>query len=72
MIPGKVYADLSTVDALRAGKGNARETAPVEPVAEEIIEATLPCLPPPVAALVKLQLHTGARSGELFPSVHAT
>jgi integrase len=36
-------------------------------VDEAAVEATLPHLPPPVAALVKLQLLTGTRGGELFP-----
>jgi integrase len=66
MFPASVYHALATVDAIRAGKEGARETEPVEPVAEEVVEATLPHLPPPVAALVKLQLRTGARGGELF------
>lgn len=66
LMPASVYQALASVDALRAGKEGARETEAVEPVAEEIVEATLPHLPPPVAALVKLQLRTGARGGELF------
>jgi integrase len=43
-----------------------RETAKVLPVDEAIVEATLSHLPPPVVALVKLQLLTGARGKELF------
>lgn len=39
---------------------------PVGPVSEDVVNATLPHLPPPVAAMVKLQLLTGARGGELM------
>ncbi|HET6249495.1 MAG TPA: site-specific integrase [Tepidisphaeraceae bacterium] len=66
MIPASVYHALATVDAIRIGKESARETEPVGPVAVETVEATLLHLPPAVAALVRLQLLTGARGGELF------
>ena len=57
---------LGTVDAIRKGREGARETEAVQPVSGDVVEQTLPHLPPPVAALVKLQLLTGARGGELF------
>jgi integrase len=66
MIPAGVPPALSTLDAIRAGRDGARETKPVEPVAVELVDATLPHLPPPVAAMVQLQRLTGARGGELF------
>lgn len=42
-----------------------RETAPILPVPESIINATLPYLSTIVADMVKLQRLTGARSGEI-------
>jgi hypothetical protein len=58
---------LATVEAVRKGRDGVRETAKVPPVDPATVEATLPYLPPPVAALVKLQLLAGARGKELFP-----
>lgn len=66
MIPASIPAALATVDAVRAGRDGARETEPVAPVADELVDATLPHLPPPVAAMVRLQRLTAARGGELF------
>jgi integrase len=66
LIPAGVPAALATVDAIRQGRDGARETEPIKPVADDVVDATLPHLPPPVAALVKLQRLTAARGGELF------
>jgi integrase len=66
MVPAATAHALATVEAVRKGREGARETAPVGPVDEAVVEKTLPHMPPPVAALVRLQLFTGARGGELF------
>jgi integrase len=65
LVPVDVHLALKTVPALRRGKSQARETKPVRPVPQHDIEKTLPKLSAPVAALVRVQLLTGARSGEL-------
>jgi integrase len=64
MVPGSVLHALQAVRGLQRGRSAARETEPVRPVPEEIVLATLPCLQPPVAAMVRLQLYTGMRPGE--------
>lgn len=64
-IPAAVYQALATVPGLRKGRTDAREPAPVLPVADEVIEATLPHLPAIVADMVCLQRLTGARPGEI-------
>jgi integrase len=66
LVPASVYQALASVDSVRRGKEQARETEPVKPVAVEVVEKTIPFLSPPVSALVKLQMLTGARGGELF------
>ena len=66
LIPAAVAEALATVEAIRKGRDGVREAEAVEPVKEATVEKTLPHLPPPVAALVKLQLLTGARGRELF------
>jgi len=65
LLPLSVFQELETVEGLRRGRSNARETAPVEPVSIAIVKATLPKLRPQVAAMVQLQLLTGMRPGEV-------
>ena len=65
LIPASVFHDLQTVEGLRYGRSQAKETEPVEPVPVEDVEATLPFLPPVVADMVRVQLATGMRAGRV-------
>jgi integrase len=65
IIPGQVYADLKTLDGLQEGRSDARESPEIGPVCPDRVEATLPYLPRPVAAMVRIQLLTGCRMGEV-------
>lgn len=65
LVPADVFHALQAVKGLRKGRSEARETAPVEPVDDEVVEATLPYLPPVVADMIRLQRLTGARPGEI-------
>lgn len=65
MIPESVFAALKTLDGLRAGRSEVKETAPVLPVADEDVERVKKQAQRPVVALIDLQLLTGARPGEL-------
>lgn len=65
LLPVTVYQCLLTVAALRRGRSPAKEAEPILPVPEEHVRATLPFLSPQVAAMVQLQLATGARPGEI-------
>jgi integrase len=65
MLPPSVYHALSTVPGLKAGRTQARESAPVLPVDDELVEATLPHMPVVAADMVRLQRLTGARPGEV-------
>ncbi|MFM9966026.1 MAG: tyrosine-type recombinase/integrase [Planctomycetaceae bacterium] len=65
IVPAPIYMALTAVASLKCGRSDAVESAPVEPVAEAIVNATIPHLPAVVAAMVKLQLLTGARPGEI-------
>jgi integrase len=60
-----VLQRLQAVEGLRAGRSPARETEPVKPVSEALVDATLPHVLPEVAAMVRIQLLTGARPGEV-------
>ena len=64
LVSGAVYQNLRTVAGLRAGRTEARETKKVKPAPQEHIDAALPYMPPPVQAMVGLQLLTGCRPAE--------
>jgi integrase len=66
LIPANVYHSLQTVPGLQRGRCEAREAPPVPPVADGVVQATLPFLPAPVRAMVELQLLTGCRPGEVM------
>jgi integrase len=53
------------VTGLGKGRTKAKESVPVEPVPEAIVDATLPHLPEVVADMVRFQLLTGCRPGEV-------
>jgi integrase len=65
-VPAAVWHGLLTVENLHAGRSEAKERPPVQPVAEEVVNATLPFLRPQPAAMVLLQLYTGMRPGEVI------
>jgi integrase len=66
LIPPVVHHALMTVPGIRQGRGNVRDTEPVRPVALEDVEQALPFMPPPVRAMVNVQLLTGCRAGEVM------
>lgn len=65
MMPGSILHNLQAVAAIRRGEPGVRETEPVRPVPQELIDAALPHMTEPVAAMVRLQALTGARPGEI-------
>jgi len=65
LIAESVYRALATVPGLERGRTDARETEAIVPIADAVVDATLPHLTPQVAALVKIQRLTGARPGEV-------
>jgi integrase len=65
LIPSSIYHGLQAVTGLRRGRSEARETLPVRPVPEPMIEAIKPHVSKPVHAMIDLQLLTGMRPGEV-------
>jgi integrase len=65
LLPPTVPQALAMVPGLRKGRSEARETDPVRPVDMQVVQATLPHLSPIVAAMVQLQMFSGARPGEI-------
>jgi integrase len=65
LVPGSVLEALRSVDGLRYGRTNARETEPVKPVEQSHVEAVLLSVAPQVAAMIQLQMLTAMRPGEV-------
>ncbi|MGD0464927.1 MAG: site-specific integrase [Tepidisphaeraceae bacterium] len=65
MVPAAVYQALATLSGLKRGKTEARETAPIKPVPPAHVDATLNAVSPAIADMIRLQLLTGARPGEI-------
>ena len=65
LIPAGVLHGLAALAGLRAGRSNAKETVPVLPVADAVVEATLPHLSNVVRAMVRVQRLCGKRPGEV-------
>jgi integrase len=65
LLPIDCFDRLAVVEGLRNGQTTAPESAPILPVADEIVLATLPFLPATVAAMVQFQRYTGCRPGEV-------
>lgn len=65
LVPPATFTAVSTVEGLRMGRTTAKESRPVLPVDDKLVDATLPFLPPIVADMVRVQRLTGARPGEV-------
>lgn len=65
LVSPSVFEGLRTVAGLRKGRSLARESVPVPPVALDVVQRTIPHLSSVVADMVRLQLLTGARPGEV-------
>ena len=64
-LPSAAYDALAALSGLRKGKSAALEPAPILPVPDAVLEATLPHLPAVVADMVRFQRFTGCRPGEV-------
>jgi integrase len=65
LIPSSVAEALTTVEGLRRGRTDAKEPAPIMPVADDAVDASLAFMPEVVADMVRLQRLTGARPAEV-------
>jgi integrase len=65
LVPADCYHRLQAVAPLRAGRDGVRESEPVKPVSDDLVDRTLPFLPPPIRAMVEVQRLTGMRPGEV-------
>jgi integrase len=65
LVPPGVFHGLQSVSGLQAGRCEAKDPPPVGPVPEAIVERTIERLTPTVEAMVRLQLATAMRPGEV-------
>ena len=65
LIPASVHQGLATVNGLKKGRTEARETEPVKPVPIEYVDPVLKHVSRQVGAMIRLQLLTGMRPGEV-------
>ncbi len=65
LMPAANYQAIKCVDTLRFGRTQAPVAKPVVPVPDEIVAATLPHLTTVVADMVRFQMATGCRPGEV-------
>ena len=64
LLPPSTHEALAAVAGLQRGRSKVRETAPVLPVDDAVVDATLPFLPRHVRGMVEFQRLTGCRPGE--------
>ncbi|MBK8269384.1 MAG: site-specific integrase [Planctomycetes bacterium] len=65
-VSAEILHALQAVAPLKLGRCNVREAEPVKPVPEHQIEPVLKLVAPQVAAMIRLQLLTGMRPGEVM------
>jgi integrase len=65
LIPATILHALETVPPLRRGRSPARESPGVHPVRWEDVDATLPYLPRPVAAMVEVMRYSNCRAEDV-------
>jgi integrase len=66
MLPVNVYQSLCTLAGLEADRSDAKESEPVRPVSEAMIDAVQPFVSRYVWGMIQLQLMTGMRPGEVL------
>jgi site-specific recombinase XerD len=66
LVPVEVIQSIDTVPGLQRGRTAAPEPEGVLPVAGERVQTALPFMPDPVAAMVRVQLLTTCRAGEVM------
>src|SRR5262249_29487116 len=64
LVPASVHHGLRTVAGLRRGRCDVRESEPVRPAPEAMVEAVRPHVARQVWTMIELQLLTGMRPGE--------
>jgi integrase len=65
LLPATVHQALKTVSGLQKGRSDAKESEPVRPVPDALVDAIRPFVSRQVWAMIELQRLTGMRPGEV-------
>ncbi len=65
LVSPSIWHGLQTVTGLRRGQAGVRAPKSIKPVSDEFVDAVIPHVLPPIAAMIKLQRLTGMRPGEV-------
>lgn len=65
LIPESAWRSLAVIEPLARDRTPAPDPDPIDPVDPAVVAACLPHMPKPVAAMIRLQLVTGMRPGEV-------
>jgi integrase len=65
LVPGPLYQSLMAVSGLKKGRSNAKESEPVKSVPMSLIDPIKEHVSRQVWAMIQIQLHSGARPGEV-------
>jgi integrase len=65
ILPSDSYQKLRAVRGLQKGHTKAKDNPPVQPANPADVEAAIQHMPPAIAAITKLMVHSGARCGEI-------
>lgn len=65
LVPSEIHQALCAVAGLQRGRTSVKESTPVSPVADDVLDKTMACLPAVVADMVQLQRLTGMRPAEV-------
>jgi integrase len=65
LVPPTIHQSLACLPGLQRGRTSARESDPVQAVADDVVDATLPYLSRVVRGMVQFQRLTGCRPGEV-------
>jgi integrase len=65
LVPAATTHALCTVTGLQAGRTKVRESEPVQPVSDEMVDAVLPHVTATVADMIRFQRLTGCRPNEV-------
>lgn len=65
LVTPSVLQAINAVPGIKKGRSDARESPPVRPVPDAVVDATLPALPAILADMVRFERYTGCRPAEV-------
>lgn len=66
LVSSLVWSSLKTVPKIKPGRSAAKQPKKIQPVPNEVVESILSHCQPRIAAVLKMQIYTGMRCGEVL------